>query len=227
MAYFESITAGRGGLDSFNQALNNQRYANLILNESMGNFANTIANAGSLFDNAKIREEALKYQKMRDFANDKKQAEAFDLQKKQAELSMDFAKRQQVLNEEMHKQNKELNKHRAKALELENLLNKKQQEWLMRVLELENLPNKKQQAITKASVSVGNGANNAIKTPLTPTTPNANNTQATPNANNTQATPNANNTQATPNANNTQATPKKTITKEEFRAIYANPMFRY
>ncbi|MCQ2823078.1 hypothetical protein JT229_07145, partial [Helicobacter pylori] len=28
MAYFESITAGRGGLDSYNQALNNQRYAN-------------------------------------------------------------------------------------------------------------------------------------------------------------------------------------------------------
>ncbi|MEJ8620056.1 hypothetical protein MMN33_06710 [Helicobacter pylori] len=193
MAYFESITAGRGGLESFNQALNNQRYANLVLNESMGNFANTIANAGSLFDNAKIREEALKYQRMRDFANDKKQAEAFDLQKRQAELSMDFAKRQQVLNEEAHKQNKRLNDHRAKALELDNRLNEEQYKWL-----------KKAMPSPKASVSVGNNTNNAMKTPTTPT--------PTPNANNTPTTP---------------TTPKKTITKEEFRALYANPMFRY
>ncbi|GAA7208447.1 hypothetical protein HpBGD72_10550 [Helicobacter pylori] len=183
MAYFESITAGRGGLDSFNQALSNQRYANLLLNESMGNFANTIANAGSLFDNAKIREEALKYQRMRDLSNDKKQAEAFDLQKRQAELSMDFAKRQQIMNEESHRQNKKLNEHRAKALELDNALNKKQQEWLMK-------------ANAKPIASVDN--NNAMKTPTT-----------------------------TPNANNTLTTPKKTITKEEFQTIYANPMFRF
>ncbi|GAA7155703.1 hypothetical protein BD0047_09710 [Helicobacter pylori] len=187
MAYFESITAGRGGLDSFNQALNNQRYANLALSESMGNFANTIANAGSLFDNAKIKEEALKYQKMRDLANDNQRAEAFDLQKRQAEQSMDFAKKQQIMNEEMHKQNKRLNDQRLKAMELENKLNKNQQEWLMKTI-----------PSPKASVSVGNNANNAIKTPIT-----------------------------TPNANNTLTTPKKTITKEEFRAIYANPMFRY
>ncbi len=190
MAYFESITAGRGGLEGLNQALNNQRYANLLLNESMGNFANTIANAGSLFDNAKIKEEALKYQRMRDFANDKKQAQAFDLQKKQAEQSMDFAKRQQVMNEESHRQNKALNDERLKAMRLENALNKNQQYWLMKA---------KQSA--KASVSVDN--NNAMKTPTpTPTPP-------------------------TQNALNTQATPKpKTITKEEFKAIYANPMFR-
>ncbi|GAA8933341.1 hypothetical protein SLK237_08730 [Helicobacter pylori] len=190
MAYFESITAGRGGLDSFNQALNNQRYANLVLNESMGNFANTIANAGSLFDNAKIREEAMKYQKMRDLANDKKQAEAFDLQKRQAELSMDFAKRNQALNEETHRQNKRLNKHRAKAMELENKLTQKQHEWIMKAI-----------PSPKASVSVGNDANNTIKTPTTTQTPL-----------NTPITP---------------IIPKKTITKEEFQAIYANPMFRY
>ncbi|GAA7326622.1 hypothetical protein [Helicobacter pylori] len=188
MAYFESITAGRGGLESYNQALNNQRYANLLLNESMGNFANTIANAGSLFDNAKIREEALKYQRMRDLENDKKQAQAFDLQKRQAELSMDFAKRQQVLNEEAHKQNKRLNDHRAKALELDNALNKKQQEWLMKAT-----------PSAKTSVGLGNEAK------PTPTTPNPLKTPTT---------------QATPNN-------RKTITKEEFQAIYANPMFRY
>ncbi|GAA9839736.1 hypothetical protein VN0561_08730 [Helicobacter pylori] len=151
MAYFESITAGRGGLDSFNQALNNQRYANLALNESMGNFANTIANAGSLFDNAKIREEALKYQRMRDLANDKKQAEAFDLQKRQAEQSMDFAKRQQIMSEESHKQNKRLNEQRLKAMKLENALNQQQQEWLMKIT-----------PSAKASALVGN---DAIKTP--------------------------------------------------------------
>ncbi|GAA7864800.1 hypothetical protein HpMS191_00230 [Helicobacter pylori] len=191
MAYFESITAGRGGLDSFNQALNNQRYANLLLNESMGNFANTIANAGSLFDNAKIKEEALKYQRMRDLANDKQRAEAFDLQKKQAELSMEFAKRQQIMNEETHKQNKILNDHRAKALELENKLNKKQQEWLMKAT-----------PSAKASALV---SNEAMKTP-TPTPIIKQNTLTTP---------------------TTPITPKKTITKEEFKAIYANPMFRY
>ncbi|GAA7167918.1 hypothetical protein HpCK100_14940 [Helicobacter pylori] len=147
MAYFESITAGRGGLDSFNQALNNQRYANLLLNESMGNFANTITNAGSLFDNAKIREEALKYQRMRDLANDKKQAEAFDLQKRQAEQSMDLAKRQQIMSEERHKQEKTLNDHRAKAMKLENALNQHQQEWLTKVT-----------PSAKASVSAGNSA---------------------------------------------------------------------
>ncbi len=147
MAYFESITAGRGGLDSFNQALNNQRYANLLLNESMGNFANTIANAGSLFDNAKIREDALKYQRMRDLANDKKQAQAFELQKRQAEQSMDFAKRQQIMSEEAHRQNKRLNEHREKALKLENALNQKQQEWL-----------NKATPSAKASVGLGNEA---------------------------------------------------------------------
>ncbi len=155
MAYFESITAGRGGLDSFNQALNNQRYANLVLNESMGNFANTIANAGSLFDNAKIREEALKYQRMRDLENDKKQAQAFDLQKRQAEQSMDFAKRQQRMNEESHKQNKALNEQRLRAMKLENQLNQEQQTWLKKVM-----PN------AKASALVDNSA----KTPTTPTT---------------------------------------------------------
>lgn len=185
MAYFESITAGRGGLEGFNQALNNQRYASLLLNESMGNFANTIANAGSLFDNAKIREEALKYQRMRDLANDKKQAEAFELQKRQAEQSMDFAKRQQIMNEEMHKQNKKLNELKTQSLKQELEFNKYRQDWLMKA---------KQNA--KASVSVNN---NAMKT---------------------QA--------PTPSALNPPSAPKpKTISKEEFKAIYANPMFRF
>lgn len=166
MAYFESITAGRGGLDSFNQALNNQRFANLLLNESMGNFANTIANAGSLFDNAKIREEALKYQRMRDSRNDKKQAQSFDLQKRQAELSMDFAKRQQIMSEETHRQNKILNEHRAKAMKLENTLNQKQQEWLNKTI-----------PSAKASALV---SNDAMKTPTTPTTQSTLPAQSTP-----------------------------------------------
>ncbi|QTO96148.1 hypothetical protein J5D25_03595 [Helicobacter pylori] len=189
MAYFESITAGRGGLDGFNQALNNQRYANLMLNESMGNFANTIANSGSLFDNAKIREEAVKYQRMRDLANDKKQAEAFDLQKRQAEQSMDFAKRQQVINEEMHKQNKRLNDLKTQGLAQDVRMSEQQYQWL-----------KKATPSAKASAIVDN--NNAKKTPTTPTT----------NALNAPSAP---------------TTPKpKTISKEEFKAIYANPMFR-
>ncbi|WRE75754.1 hypothetical protein KVD91_00375 [Helicobacter pylori] len=160
MAYFESIKAGMGGLDSYNQALNNQRYANLLLNESMGNFANTIANAGSLFDNAKIREEALKYQKMRDLDNDKKQAEAFELQKRQAEQSMDFAKRQQAMNEEMHRQYKKLNNLKTQDLELSNDFKRKKYEWMMKEI-----------LRAKASVAVNN---NAMKTTPTPTTPTTN-----------------------------------------------------
>ncbi|BAW54728.1 uncharacterized protein HPF51_0653 [Helicobacter pylori] len=161
MAYFESITAGRGGLDSFNQALNNQRYANLLLNESMGNFANTIANAGSLFDNAKIKDEALKYQKMRDLANDKKQAEAFDLQKRQAELSMDFAKRQQIMSEERHKQEKTLNDHRAKAMKLENQRSQEEFTWLKKTIP---------QAKARALVS-NDTTQNALNTPKQSTLP--------------------------------------------------------
>ncbi|ANT42716.1 hypothetical protein JT152_05230 [Helicobacter pylori] len=184
MAYFESITAGRGGLDSFNQALNNQRYANLLLNESMGNFANTIANAGSLFDNAKIKEEALKYQRMRDLSNDKKQAKAFELQKRQAEQSMDLAKRQQVLNEEMHKQNKRLNDLKTQGLAQDIRMNEQQYKWLTK-------------AKPSAKASVDN--NNAMKTPTTPTS-----------------------------ALNAQGAPKtQAISKEEFQAVYANPMFRF
>lgn len=187
MAYFESITAGRSGLDSFNQALNNQRFANLALNESMGNFANTIANAGSLFDNAKIREEALKYQRMRDLSNDKKQAEAFDLQKRQAEQSMDFAKRQQIMSEEAHRQNKKINDHRIKAMQQENRLNEHQFNWLMKAT-----PNAQASALV---------SNDGVKKPTTQ---------------NTLTTP------------TTQSAPKpKTITKEEFQALYTNPFFRY
>ncbi|GHS34344.1 hypothetical protein VN1291_13640 [Helicobacter pylori] len=199
MAYFESITAGRGGLDSFNQALNNQRYANLVLNESMGNFANTIANAGSLFDNAKIREEALKYQRMRDLANDKKQAEAFDLQKRQAEQSMDFAKRQQIMSEESHKQNKVLNDHRAKAMKLDNTQRQDEYTWL-----------KKATPIAKASVRLGNEAKptpttqNALNTPTTPTTQSALPTQSTP-----------------------TAKPKPASMEEVKSYINSNPFFRY
>ncbi|WQY64244.1 hypothetical protein FFR88_00950 [Helicobacter pylori] len=191
MAYFESITAGRGGLDSFNQALNNQRYANLILNESMGNFANTIANAGSLFDNAKIKEEALKYQRMRDLANDKKQAEAFDLQKRQAEQSMDFAKRQQAMSEEKHKQDKRLNDLKTQTLVQDARMNEQQYKWIMKAAK----------PSAKASVSVDN--NNAMKTPNT-------------SALNTQGV-----------LNRPSAPKPKTISKEEFKAVYANPMFRF
>ncbi|QQW94893.1 hypothetical protein [Helicobacter pylori] len=185
MAYFESITAGRGGLDSFNQALNNQRYANLVLNESMSNFANTIANAGSLFDNAKIREEALKYQRMRDLANDKRQAEAFDLQKRQAEQSMYFAKSQQRMREEQHKQDQAIKKLQAQGIALENKLNEKQQAWLMKATPKPT-----------ASALVSDNATNLPKVPLT-----------------TQSAP------ITPN--------NKTLSKEEFKALYTNPMFRF
>ncbi len=214
MAYFESITAGRGGLDSYNQALNNQRYANLLLNESMGNFANTIANAGSLFDNAKLREEAVKYQRMRDLANDKKQAEAVKYQrmrdlandKKQAE-ALKYQRMRDLANDKKqaeavkYQRMRDLanDKKQAEAFDLQKRqaeqsmdFAKKQNAWLLMAAK----PN------AKTSVTADN--NNAMKTTPTPTTP------------------------TTLNANNTQSAPKpKTISKEEFKAIYANPMFRF
>lgn len=76
-----------------------------------------------------------------------------------------------------------------------------------KALELENRLNQKQydwlmKAIAKPIASVYN--NNAMKTTQKPTTPTANPTL------------------------NTQATPKpKTITKEEFKAIHTNPMFKF
>ncbi len=163
MAYYENITAGRGAIDSFANALNSQRFANLMLNETISNFSNNIAKAGALYDEAKIREDALKYQRMQDFHDNKRKDEAFELEKKQAEQSMEFSKSQQIMNEEMHRQNKRLNDHRAKALDLENKLNQKQYDWLMKL-----------NPRTKAIVAVNNKANN------TPTTPKANNTPTTP-----------------------------------------------
>ncbi|MGL2423734.1 hypothetical protein ACOWLX_05645 [Helicobacter pylori] len=203
MAYFESITAGRGGLDSFNQALNNQRYANLILNESLGNFANTIANAGSLFDNAKIRKEALKYQKMRDLANDKKQAEAFDLQKRQAEQSMVFAKMQQAMNEQMHdmskqmhEQNKRLNDLKMKGLAQDFRMNEQMHEQ-----------NKRLNDLKMKGLAQDFRMNEEQYRWLMNAKPNANNTQS---------------------VLNTQRAPKpKAISKEDFKALYADPIFRY
>ncbi|WRA26096.1 hypothetical protein KVJ87_07175 [Helicobacter pylori] len=176
MAYYENITAGRGAIDSFANALNSQRFANLMLNETISNFSNNITRAGELYDEAKIKEEALKYQRMRDLANDKKQAEAFDLQK-----------RQQVMNEEMHRQNKRLNDLEMQRSAQDIRMNERQFKWLMKAT-----------PSAKTSVSVDN---NAMKTPTTPTT----------------------------NALNMQGTPKpKTITKEEFKALYANPAsFRF
>ncbi|ADU83927.1 hypothetical protein HPLT_07750 [Helicobacter pylori Lithuania75] len=103
---------------------------------------------------------------------------------------MDFAKSQQRMSKESHKQTQALNDQRLRAMKLDNILNEKQQAWLNKVI-----------PSAKASALVDN---NTMKTPTT--------------------TPKQN-TLPTQNANNT---PKpKTITKEEFKAIYANPMFRF
>ncbi|MBH0292331.1 hypothetical protein [Helicobacter pylori] len=154
MAYYENISAGRTAVDSFANALNSQRFANLMLNETISNFSNNVIRAGALLDESKIREDALKYQRMQDFYNNKRKDEAFELEKKQAELNMDFAKRRQRMSEEAHKQEKKLNDHRAKAMEQENRLNEHHFKWLM-----EAIPN------NKAIVAANNKANN---TPIIP-----------------------------------------------------------
>ncbi|WP_370863044.1 hypothetical protein [Helicobacter pylori] len=90
MAYYENITAGRGAIDSFANALNSQRFANLMLNETISNFSNNIARAGALYDESKIREYALKYQRMQDFYNNKRKDEAFELEKKTSGIKHEF-----------------------------------------------------------------------------------------------------------------------------------------
>ncbi|WP_104714327.1 hypothetical protein [Helicobacter cetorum] len=130
MAYYESITAGRGAVDSFNNSLANQRMANVMLNESMANFANTISNAGALYDNAKIRQDALKYQRMRDFYNDKQREKAFNLQEKQANLNMEFAKKHQAFNELRNKEVLRNDKLRNANLALTNQNMADESKWL-------------------------------------------------------------------------------------------------
>ncbi len=183
MAYFESITAGRGAIDSFANALNSQRFANLMLNETISNFSNNITRAGALYDEARIREDASRYQRMQDFYNNKRKDEAFELEKKQAELNMDFAKNREAFNELRQKEALKNDKLSNENLALTNALKRKEQEWLMKTIPR-----------SKAIVAVNNNANNTPTTPITPITP---------------------------------IIPKKTITKEEFKAVYANPMFRF
>ncbi len=129
MAYYENITAGRGAIESFSNALNNQRFANLMLNETLSNFSNNITRAGALFDEAKIREDALKYQRMQDFYNNKRKDEAFELDKKQAELNMDFAKSREAFNALRQKEALKSDKLQNENLALSNAFKRKEQEW--------------------------------------------------------------------------------------------------
>ncbi len=129
MAYYENITAGRGAIESFSNALNNQRFANLMLNETLSNFSNNITRAGALFDEAKIREDALKYQRMQDYYNNKRKDEAFELDKKQAELNMDFAKSREAFNALRQKEALKSDKLQNESLALSNAFKRKEQEW--------------------------------------------------------------------------------------------------
>ncbi|MGL2517298.1 hypothetical protein ACOWN6_05065 [Helicobacter pylori] len=129
MAYYENITAGRGAIDSFANALNSQRFANLMLNETISNFSNNITRAGALYDEARIRENALKYQRMQDFYNNKRKDEAFELEKKQAELNMDFAKGREAFNKLRQKEALKSDKLSNENLALTNAFKRKEQEW--------------------------------------------------------------------------------------------------
>ncbi len=129
MAYYENITAGRGAIDNFANALNSQRFANLMLNETISNFSNNITRAGALYDESKIREDALKYQRMQDFYNNKRKDEAFELEKKQAELNMDFAKKREAFTNLRQKEALKSDKLTNESLELSNAFKRIEQEW--------------------------------------------------------------------------------------------------
>ncbi|MGN8511601.1 hypothetical protein ACR9MD_01815 [Helicobacter pylori] len=197
MAYYESITAGRGAVDSFINALNNQRFANSLLNETLINFHNNIIRAGSLYDEAKIREDALKYQRMQDFYNNKRKDETFELEKKQAELNMNFAKNREALTNLRQKEALKNDKLSNENLALSNAFKRKEHEWWFKNLfEQPSSAKASRNKLGVASVSFDQNKR-------TPTTPSA-------------------------NALSTQSTPKpNTISKEDFKAIYANPMLRF
>ncbi|RVZ06593.1 hypothetical protein EC524_06350 [Helicobacter pylori] len=129
MAYYENITAGRGAIDSFANALERQRFANLMLNETISNFSNNITRMGALYDEAKIREDALKHQRMQDFYNNKRKDEAFELEKKQAELNMDFAKNREALAKLRQQQALKSDKLTNENLRLSNAFKRMEQEW--------------------------------------------------------------------------------------------------
>ncbi|ANT42659.1 hypothetical protein [Helicobacter phage FrB41M] len=129
MAYYENITAGRGAIDSFLNALNSQRFANLMLNETISNFSNNITRAGALYDESTIREDALKYQRMQDFYNNKRKDEAFELEKKQAELNMDFAKNREAFANLRQKEALKSDKLTNESLELSNAFKRMEQGW--------------------------------------------------------------------------------------------------
>ncbi|GAA8810392.1 hypothetical protein DUHN30_05980 [Helicobacter pylori] len=188
MTYYENITAGRGAIDNFSNALNSQRFANLMLNETLTNFSNNITRAGALFDEAKIREDALKYQRMQDFNNNKRKDEAFELEKKQAVLNMDFAKNKEAFNELRQKEALKNDKLHNENLALSNALKRREQEWFKKANINSYLNRFESVKPLKASVEVGL-ASDSIKP--------------------------------------SQTGGKKTLTKEEFSANYANPMFRF
>ncbi len=153
MAYYENIAAGRGAIESFSNALNNQRFANLMLNETLSNFSNNITRAGALFDEAKIREDALKYQRMQDYYNNKRKDEAFELDKKQAELNMDFAKSREAFNEIRQKEALKSDKLQNENLALSNAFKRKEQEWFKKA-QINPYSNSMQKPL-KAGIEVG------------------------------------------------------------------------
>ncbi|GAA7497515.1 hypothetical protein HpBHB49_15650 [Helicobacter pylori] len=132
MAYYENITAGCGAIDSFANALNSQRFANSLLNETLSNFYNNITRVGALYDEAKIREDALKYQRMQDFYNNKRKDEIFELEKKQAELNMDFAKNREALTNLRQKEALKNDKLTNENLALSNAFKRKEHEWVFK-----------------------------------------------------------------------------------------------
>ncbi|WP_229261894.1 hypothetical protein [Helicobacter pylori] len=163
MAYYENITAGRGAIDSFANALNSQRFANLMLNETISNFSNNITKAGVLHNESKIREDALKYQRMQDFYNNKRKDEAFELEKKQAELNMNFVKNREAFADLRQKEALKSDKLTNENLELSNAFKRQEQKWFKDAL-MDSYPHSFQaQKPLKASIQFERvfGANNA------------------------------------------------------------------
>ncbi|AFI05214.1 hypothetical protein [Helicobacter cetorum] len=96
--YYPDITAGRGGLALYNESLNHFRNLNANLSNSIANLSQSISNSGAFIDNAKLKQDALNYQKQQDalkaFKEERAYNDALNLQNKQ----MEFAKNRQAFD---------------------------------------------------------------------------------------------------------------------------------
>ncbi|AFI03847.1 hypothetical protein [Helicobacter cetorum] len=136
MSYYADLGAGRGGLGLFNESLNASARAHSTLANSMNNFSNSLNNIGNLLNNAQIREDALRYQRLRDSKLDAQNA--FN-----NEMALENLKEQKKQNESLNKAREVQNRHNSALTNSLNFKTNQERELFNRLKSLdENSKNK-------------------------------------------------------------------------------------